>query len=437
MFVPFDNLYEFCDQMVDDDTLIYVFKEAGNRKISNLRQHRSRPGNWWRDRHEIYMIMNDQEPLNFDFYQDLSPDEVKFVLTKNFGRNLMQTRWADEYVAHAAGRNLKFFMDDVTICDRAIICHSEINSKEISKYQALGFVPMYWWSHAVIAKDWYRFAAMDRRLDWKDFDFVKDFNLYNRAWSGTREYRLKMVELLLDAGLCHSCDLKLSKYDSGIHYKDHQYHNPRFSVTQDLDILPDNNSSSCSSASYDPVDYGNSAIDVVLETVFDDTRIHLTEKILRPIACGKPFVLAAGPGALSVLRNYGFQTFHDMIDESYDLETDPLIRLQKIVDLMRSIAELNAVHKKDLYRSMHARAQQNKKHFWSQRFDQTIVEEFQQNYHQAVSECRQHMTGHQWTQMRMMRYQQTRESVRDDQWRTRQDYVRLFREIQKNRSLRQ
>jgi hypothetical protein len=46
----------------------------------------------------------------------------------------------------------------------------------------------------------------------------------------------------------------------------------------------------------------------VAETVFD-TRIHLTEKTLRPIACGHPFILAAGPGSLKYLQTYGFRTF--------------------------------------------------------------------------------------------------------------------------------
>jgi hypothetical protein len=44
----------------------------------------------------------------------------------------------------------------------------------------------------------------------------------------------------------------------------------------------------------------------------------LTEKALRPIACGQPFILAATPGSLQYLRSYGFKTFSGYIDETYD-----------------------------------------------------------------------------------------------------------------------
>jgi hypothetical protein len=97
-----------------------------------------------------------------------------------------------------------------------------------------------------------------------------------------------------------------------------------------IDQFLDNKFSSAASADYDPNDFINSEISVILETVFDDRRIHLTEKTLKPIACGHPFILAAGPGALEYIRSYGFKTFAPYIDESYDQETDSLKRLEKI-----------------------------------------------------------------------------------------------------------
>ena len=54
--------------------------------------------------------------------------------------------------------------------------------------------------------------------------------------------------------------------------------------------------SSLASADFDIEDYNNTDIEVVLETLFDDTRWHLTEKALRPIACGQPFMFAATQG---------------------------------------------------------------------------------------------------------------------------------------------
>ena len=68
----------------------------------------------------------------------------------------------------------------------------------------------------------------------------------------------------------------------------------------------------------------------MLETLFDDTRLHLTEKSLRPIACGRPFILATAPGSLAYLRSYGFKTFDRYIDETYDTITNSFERLEAI-----------------------------------------------------------------------------------------------------------
>ena len=40
-----------------------------------------------------------------------------------------------------------------------ILLHSEINSPELTRYENTEkFQGAYWWSHAVIARDWYRYA---------------------------------------------------------------------------------------------------------------------------------------------------------------------------------------------------------------------------------------------------------------------------------------
>ena len=42
-------------------------------------------------------------------------------------------------------------------------------------------------------------------------------------------------------------------------------------------------------------------------------------------------MLAATPGSLQYLKQYGFETFHGLIDESYDTILDPRERLKTIV----------------------------------------------------------------------------------------------------------
>jgi len=56
-----------------------------------------------------------------------------------------------------------------------------------------------------------------------------------------------------------------------------------------------------------------------------------TEKTGRCLATGKPFILVAGQGSLQHLRDLGFQTFSEVIDESYDLESIPQRRINMLL----------------------------------------------------------------------------------------------------------
>jgi hypothetical protein len=94
--------------------------------------------------------------------------------------------------------------------DQVLLCHSEKNSLDLELYKQNGFVGVYYWSHALIARDWYRFASMDLKLI-PNFDSIDyDFLIYNRAWSGTREYRLTLAEILADNNLLSYCKITLS-----------------------------------------------------------------------------------------------------------------------------------------------------------------------------------------------------------------------------------
>ena len=199
-----------------------------------------------------------------------------------------------------------------------ILCHSEKNSSQVELYEKNGFIGVYYWSHALIARDWFRYAEIDPGL--KKHQTTKDFLVYNRAWSGTREYRVRFAEMLLDANLEQHCCTNFNPTDQGQHWLSHNFLNEKFRPQrQDLDrfFLP-TSVDSTASADYVAADYCNSRIEVVLETLFDDNRNHLTEKTLRPIACQQPFIIAATPGSLEYLRSYGFRTFEGIWDESYD-----------------------------------------------------------------------------------------------------------------------
>jgi hypothetical protein len=146
-------------------------------------------------------------------------------------------------------------------------------------------------------------------------------------------------------------------------------------------------------ADYTAQDYQSCGIEVVLETLFDDNRLHLTEKTLRPIACKQPFILAATPNSLEYLKSYGFKTFSEIIDESYDSIQNPLDRLAAIVNLMKSIAAMSETQKEIMYRKMHKICEHNHARFFSKDFQQQVIFEFQQNITQAIVDVKKSATG--------------------------------------------
>jgi len=397
MFVPFDRLYDFLDQFVNNDTLIYRFYPHGSKKLSDISILKiySKYYDYYTILGSIPILMHDQEPLNFDFYNNIDPKEILMFMQKYRSpkiKKLQQRNILDRYIDMQRCQNLDIFCGQ-HISDGWLLCHSEKKSLELSKYQSLGAVGVYWWSHAMIARDWYRYAQIDQRLNYKSMDFENDFNVYNRAWSGTREYRLKFAEMIVKNNLLSTTKLKFNERDHEVHYRDHIFKNLRFSVDIDLSVLEPNRFDSTASADYSHEDYHRSAIDVVLETLFDDSRLHLTEKSLRPIACGKPFILVSTPGSLQYLRDYGFETFGEYIDESYDTVIDPLDRLKCIIKSMKSISSLPNHKKQYLYQKMHDVAQRNKDRLWSNDFAQQVINEFKENYQQAYAICKKSQNG--------------------------------------------
>jgi hypothetical protein len=66
--------------------------------------------------------------------------------------------------------------------------------------------------------------------------------------------------------------------------------------------------------------FNDTYFSVVAETDHDNTLSFFSEKTAKPLIARRLFVAFTGYKFLHNLRQYGFQTFSDVIDESYDLE---------------------------------------------------------------------------------------------------------------------
>jgi len=368
MSIPLDRLYHYVEsvaQEVHGDTVIYRFWPHGSKKADDLTTLNDYSEMMLASRPQIFC--NDQEPLDFNYYKDY---RASFdFLDKNTQPHLA----------------LNFRKNMFNIFDHCILLHSEKNSKEIKKYNSTGFISAYYWSHAMIARDWFRYAE---HVDLScNSDVRKTFLVYNRAWSGTREYRLKFAELLVDNKLLDACQTSVSFNDKDCHYSNHEFQNIQFKPTIDFELYFDENlTTPCYSADFDINDYQSTMCEVVLETLFDSQRLHLTEKVLRPIALGHPFLLCATPGSLKYLQSYGFKTFGDVIDETYDQITDPIKRLKQIIEVMKHMTQWDAPTKRKKFLQLKKIAMFNKKHFFSNTFFNLVSNELKTNLSTALSQ---------------------------------------------------
>jgi hypothetical protein len=115
-----------------------------------------------------------------------------------------------------------------------------------------------------------------------------------------------------------------------------------------------------------------SLIYVPTETVYFGQRTHITEKTFKAIALGMPFIMVAAAGSLEYMRSYGFRTFADIWDESYDQETDDIKRLESVASLLREIDSLSDRERHQLQRHVLPAVEHNWNHFYHGGFEQVL-----------------------------------------------------------------
>ncbi len=87
--------------------------------------------------------------------------------------------------------------------------------------------------------------------------------------------------------------------------------------------------------------YQSSLMSIVAETYFYSNVIHLTEKTFKPIVNHHPFVMVSAPNTLKVIKSFGFKTFDNIIDESYDSITNHHDRFDAIVNIIKEVSSWN------------------------------------------------------------------------------------------------
>jgi hypothetical protein len=109
--------------------------------------------------------------------------------------------------------------------------------------------------------------------------------------------------------------------------------------------------------------YDDSLINIISETEFYTDILQLTEKTFKPIMYQQPFIMIGPPFSLKLLHSYGFKTFNELWDESYDEITDHEMRMKFIFNLVKNISDMSPDEKIELSHKAKEIVEYNYQHF--------------------------------------------------------------------------
>jgi hypothetical protein len=250
--------------------------------------------------------------------------------------------------------------------------------------------------------DWYFFYHGFASLDWfRDSQYlgeqdsvVNHFISLNHLISHKRSYRMALTARLITLGVidqgtvsfhgsAEDCQQEIISPYTNLSQSSRKLISKTLCTNKNLPRIVDfNDISGAASAHFGFYEYRlwqKSFLHLVNETVFYDQKLHLTEKTFKPIVSQRPFVLVAAPNNLQYLRNYGFQTFGDWWDESYDSIEDNDQRLDAIAKIIQDLCRRPMNQIREILQDMQSVLNHNKQHFFGE-FRQFIVEELVDNF---------------------------------------------------------
>jgi hypothetical protein len=258
--------------------------------------------------------------------------------------------------------------------------------------------PLYYFFHGWAALDWYR--GYDKTFLIKPIEErapTRTFIAPNRIIAGERQHRLQMLYWIFKLGLTNNhiscpetCPAEnVSIHDAIVPLKSKYPDIESVFASQTLPINfageTDHPMHSCWLSLFD--ECADSMLYLVTETVATGRRHHITEKTFKPIAMGMPFVIVGTQGSLEYLRSYGFKTFGDFWDESYDTIDDDNERIATVAKTLADLDRLSELEKTQLYRSMASTIKHNWDHFYGGNFEKVLWLELKDMLNGIESTC--------------------------------------------------
>lgn len=281
----------------------------------------------------------------------------------------------------------KSFLEEFLQNYRALetyIVTSEKNSKLVNDFAVkFDLDHQYYFFHAWAALDWYR--GYNRTFLFRPFSERKisqTFLCPNNIIGGERRHRVELLKELINYGLIGNNQIS---FPARCPYEDLSIKEICEKYQIDIDFskinLPLSIDGGYHQNNSHRIDLWSSSdqtlLQVVTETVYQGQRHHLTEKTFKPIVMQQPFVLISCQGSLEYLRSYGFRTFGEFWDESYD-DCNDQSRISSVARLLADIDSLSAREKTQLQNHLWPVVKYNFDWFYSREFEESLWRELTQ-----------------------------------------------------------
>ena len=289
--------------------------------------------------------------------------------------------WVDEYTPlfNDVGRRNIDLWDINQVAQKPDIFGHVIVSEQGEYVEQLcaryGWKSHYYFYHGWACQDWFR--GYDKSFlipRARDRSPTKTFMSPNRIVGGRRDHRVLFLYNIFKQQLEHNhisaprvCQFEnvdisqvASKYCNiypDISQAFEQAALPRLFAGEESQQM-----TSCWLTNFDEAQ--DSLVYVPTETVYFGRRTHITEKTFKAIALEMPFVLVAPAHSLEYMRSYGFKTFDGIFDESYDLETDDILRVEKVTQLLKDLDNLSNQERQQIHRACIPIVEHNFRHFY-------------------------------------------------------------------------
>ena len=243
----------------------------------------------------------------------------------------------------------------------------------------------YYFFHGWAALDWYRGYNRTFLIQpWQQRTITKTFLAPNRIVAGERRHRLEMLYWIFKLGMidnhiscpavCPAENIPTMNIVKSLKekYPDIETIFGRQPLPLNFAGETDHPMKSCWLDLF--TEAAESMLYLITETVATGRRHHLTEKTFKPIALGMPFIIVGTQGSLRYLRSYGFKTFGDLWDESYDDEPDDSKRIEKIAKVLKLLESLEE-DRQAIFESAWPIIEHNWNHFYGGGFEEILWQE--------------------------------------------------------------